>query len=728
MIRRGRPGAPRSPLLLALVFAVAVPAVAVAQTVEPSDGESAARGAGGESGDDRVTLREMVVVTASRMEQAVAELPVSVVVLDADELERTASLTVDDSLRRVPGFSLFRRSSSMVSHPTTQGVSLRGIGPSGVSRTLVLLDGIPLNDPFGGWVYWSRVPRDALSRVEIVRGGSSSVWGNYALGGVIQLLTRRTDERFLHLLAEGGERATWNGELSLGGPVGGARLSLQAGFFTTDGYPVVAAEQRGTIDVPAYSEVGTLAAGVRFGLGEGSELQLHLDGLDEERGNGTPLTGNDTRSGTLSAHFAHTGTTGGAWSTSLFVQDQEFSSTFSSQAEDRSSESPALDQFLVDSSGAGFSLQWSRPLGAGAADHTLGAGGDLRWIDGETHEDFRNLGAGFTRRRRAGGEQKLGGIFVQDSFSPGPRWRVQLGVRGDLWRGESGHRLETSLEDGTSTRDDLYPDRDETELSPKLAVRYEVTSRASLQGSVYRAFRAPTINELYRPFRVRNDITEANAELRPETLTGSELGLVVRGAHGARVRMTGFWNVVDDPVANVTLGPGPGVVAPCGFVPGGGTCRQRQNLDKVRILGLEAELAWRPAGSPWAGSLSYLLSDPEVVRAPAQPELEGKRVAQVPRHQIVARLEHIGRRSTAALQGRYVSEQYDDDLNQRRLAGFTSVDLYLAYHVGPRLELYAAAENLLDETIEVGLTADGLLSVGAPRMLHGGLRLRLPGS
>jgi outer membrane cobalamin receptor len=134
---------------------------------------------------------EPVVVSAGRVEQALQDVPSNVTVLTRDDIERSAARTVDDLLRQIPGFSLFRRSSSLVANPTTQGVSLRGIGPSGVSRTLVLLDGVPLNDPFGGWVCWSKVPLESIERIEVVRGGGSALYGNYALGGVINIVTRK---------------------------------------------------------------------------------------------------------------------------------------------------------------------------------------------------------------------------------------------------------------------------------------------------------------------------------------------------------------------------------------------------------------------------------------------------------------------------------------------------------------------------------------------------------
>ena len=178
------------------------------------------------------------VVTATRTEQRLGEAPASVSVLTREDVSRTAAQSLDDLLRQVPGFSLFRRSSSLVGHPTTQGVSLRGIGPSGASRALVLLDGIPINDPFGGWVYWDRVPLQSVEQVEVVRGGGASVWGNYALSGVINIITRRPTERAAFFEGSYGTSDTGHADLLLTEALGPFRLSLEGTYFTTDGYPV----------------------------------------------------------------------------------------------------------------------------------------------------------------------------------------------------------------------------------------------------------------------------------------------------------------------------------------------------------------------------------------------------------------------------------------------------------------------------------------------------------
>src|SRR5919106_2462452 len=137
------------------------------------------------------TLSDEITVTATRTEQRLGETAASVVVVSAQELAASAAPTLDDALRQVPGFSLFRRSGSRFANPTTQGVSLRGLGASGASRALVLADGMPLNDPFGGWIAWGRVPRAAVERVEVMRGAGSDLYGSSALGGVVQLLRRQ---------------------------------------------------------------------------------------------------------------------------------------------------------------------------------------------------------------------------------------------------------------------------------------------------------------------------------------------------------------------------------------------------------------------------------------------------------------------------------------------------------------------------------------------------------
>jgi outer membrane receptor protein involved in Fe transport len=664
--------------------------------------------------------RDEVVVTANRREETLREVAAHVTVLGREEIDQSASLAVDDMLRQVPGFSLFRRSSGLVAHPTSQGVSLRGIGPSGASRTLVLLDGVPLNDPFGGWVQWSRVPQESLDRIEVVRGGGSDLWGSSALGGVLQLLTGAPRQRSLSGAIEGGDHGQVRAGVSASGRLGPLGLSADLSRLEGGGYPVLREDQRGAIDVDAASKATAIYGRIDASLSPAATLLVRGNLFDEDRGNGTPLTTNSTTGGYLTAGLSHVGREGGEWTASLAGHRQDFASTFSSQAPDRSSETPSLDQFDVSAEALSGTAQWTGKI---SGRHHLTTGLDARWTSAENAEDFLySAEAGrFLRRRRAGGEQLQGAVYLQDELDLGERWRFTLGGRIDAWSNRSGFRIERVLAHGTVLTDDRFPDRDELAFSPRLSLVYAARERLLLRGALYRAFRAPTINELYRPFRVRNDITAANAGLDPEILTGAELGLDL-GAPRSGFRLTAFWNHEEDAVSNVTLGLGPGTVAPCGFVPAGGICRQRQNLEEVRVAGLEAEAEHRPTPF-WRISASYLLSRPEIRKSPRDPGLEGNRLAQVPEHQIVARLGYANvDRLAGSLQLRYGGEQYEDDLNTLVLDGYLVTDLLLRRRLRQGLELFAGVENLFGETVEAGRTADGVVSVGAPRLIHGGIR------
>lgn len=666
------------------------------------------------------SLAETIVVTAARAEQELGQVTSSVSVVTGDELRASAAVTLDDTMRRVPGFSLFRRNSSMVAHPTSQGVSLRGIGPSGVSRTLVLLDGLPLNDPFGGWIYWGRVGRESLDRIEVVRGGGSSLWGNSALGGVIHLVTSRPESgSSLRLSALAGDHGVVSGDAWFGQGFERVSLTLSARSFDMDGYPVLRDDQRGPIDVDAFSEQISVGGRLAFSPSESVQIAIGGDNLSEDRGNGTPLTGNDTELTSFRLSADIVSGRGDTWTVRGFTHEQEFASRFSAQQVDRSSERPALDQWLVDSEAAGFGVQWEGEVGSGL----WVAGAESRGVDGATNEDFFFSGGQFNRRRVAGGNQAVTGAYVQRRADFGDRLTLELGARIDRWDTDSGSRLETNKADSSIRRSDAFDDRSETAASPRIGFLYALDFGWSLRGSIYGSFRAPTVNELYRPFRVGNDITEANEALEPERLSGIEFG-AVRYEGGSRLSANAFINRIENPIANVTLASiaSGRFFQPCGFVPGGGSCRQRLNLDRTRIQGLEAELRQR-LGDAWRLDLSYLYSNAEVDSAANFPELEGKRLAQTPEQSASLGLEYSNPEVIQARLGvRFVGSQFEDDLNTRPLSSFAVVDLSAARALSGRWQVFAGLENLLDEEVQVGISGTGLVSLGTPRMVHLGVR------
>ena len=648
-------------------------------------------------------LPETITVTPTRSAQRVGDLAASVSVLNQDAIRRSPALVLDDVLRQVPAFSLFRRTSSLAAHPTTQGVSLRGLASSGPSRTLVLLDNMPFNDPFGGWVYWSRVPLLSVDQIEIVEGPNSNLYGNYAMGGVIHILTRRPERRTLAAEGRAGNRKTAKLDFFASDVWGSWGLSLDGSLFHTDGYKIVAPGQRGSVDIEAGAEHHNF--NLKLDYTPSANFKFFVKGslFGEDRSNGTPLQQNDTQYRFLGGGVRFRTPDNSEWQASFFSQFQTFGSNFSAVAADRNSERLALTQEVPTYSYGGFT-QWSKSV---TPSHLLSAGFDWRWVDGESQE-IVFFGPVPGLLRNVGGRQRAVGVFLQDSWTLLPGLQALLSARFDHWRNYDASQENLFVSSGNQTRVD-FPDKDNGRVSGRIGLSYQVTDSVSLWGAVGTGFRTPTLNELYRQFRVGSVTTLANFDLAPERLKGVEGG--VNHALNDKLfwRVTGFWNRLKDPVSNVTLAP---------------NTRQRQNLGQTRTWGLQTELEYRPSRS-WRFAGAYLLDDSTVQSFPANPALEGNRLAQVAKHKFTLQAAYMNPRVVdVALMGKLVGLQFDDDLNLFRLGSYFVVDATLSRRLGEAAEAFLAVENLFNREYPV---RSNPASIGTPLLIQGGIRLQILG-
>lgn len=676
---------------------------------------------------------DSVVITASRTPQPPEQVAFSVTTLDADSLRSNPAIMLDGALRSVPGFSLFRRNDSLTGNPTSQGVSLRGLGPSGASRSLIVLDGVPLNDPFGGWVAWTKVPRDGLARAELVPGGGATAWGNAALGGVVQLFTEPTSGARSMATAVAGQYGTHSFEFSAAQPVGGGSLQLLGRAFETDGFKLVAPERRGLVDIDAWNRHRWLEGRFAHPLGTNLQVSATARYYEEYRDNGTPYVKNNSRE-----KFA-SGTLGGqpganfTWDAVGYAQDQTFAATFGAVNATRTIETPASDQFAVPATATG--VAWT-----GTWKHADGArtsgGGDWRTVRGETREHFTFTAGNFTRLRIAGGDQAVGGLFGLHERALAPDLRVTVGGRLDWWRDTDGHRRETDRVTGAVLRDDHYADRNGTEFNPSAGLVWTPAKSWRLRANAQQAFRRPTLNEIYRPFRAGANVTEANAALRTERVTSGEVGAEWRffddagspGTSGTAppltLSATAFWSDLRDAVGNVTIARGPGTFPIVGVIAAGGVGRQRLNLDRIEVNGLELAATWH-ATKNLGLTAAFLSNDATVRQASVAPALVGKRVAQVPRFNASVGATWRGPGGlTITPRVRWIDRQFEDDENLLTLGEVVVVDLGVSYPLSGRIDLFLNAENLGDARIETGRSADGVVNVGTPRLIFGGLRGR----
>jgi outer membrane cobalamin receptor len=651
------------------------------------------------------SLAESITITPARAAVRLADTPASVSLLDAQDVSNAAAQTTDDLLRQVIGFSLFRRTSSLVANPTTQGVSLRAAGASGASRTLILNDGVPLNDAFGGWVYWDRVPRTAIERIEVVRGGTSDLYGSDALSGVINVLTRPPAARHVNLEASYGTRGT--GELSFFASERwrGLGVAVSGEALRTDGYFLLAPELRGTADQRAASKHRALMLRLQHDFNEHSYIFARGALFDEDRENGTQLQFNDTANESLAVGGRVRTGDGSTWELTLFGNQQRYHQSFTAVAANRNSETLSRLQF-VPARDAGLSFNWSR-LSWGR--QLLVAGVDVRGVRGTSDETvFANNRA--TSFVSAGGRQRRAGGFAQGIFQLARGLSLTASGRYDNWLNSSAASVTRTLATGAVSARFFEP-RTEDAFSPRLALSYSMREGVSLHAAAYRAFRAPTLNELYRSFRVGDTLTQSNERLTAERLTGGEVGTTVMASHNARLRLTGFWTETRDPIANFTLSVTPALIT-----------RERRNLGRIRSRGIEAESEFNIARH-WRLSAGYLFADATVRQAPQDARLVGLWLPQVARHQFTLQTTYTHPRYvTAAVQFRALGKQFDDDQNLLPLGSFAVLDLMVARPLLRWLDAFVAVQNLLDERFVVGRTP--LETLGMPRLVRGGLRLR----
>ncbi|HEX3321023.1 MAG TPA: TonB-dependent receptor [Terriglobales bacterium] len=653
--------------------------------------------------------REDVTVSAARTEVRLSETPGSTILLSETDVISTPALRIDDVLRQVPGFSLFRRSGSRTANASAQGFSLRGLGGSAASRALVLLDGISLVDPFGAWVNWDRIPRVSLANVEVYRGGTSNLYGSAALGGVVQFRMREPDVPSLVIEGSFGNETTPDFSIWTGTRKGAWNVSSSAELFRTDGYILVPNDVRGAIDTAANSENASIYARVSRDLGTSGDIFVRGNFFTEFRNNGTPSQTNDTRLGEGALGLDQQFGAKDSLSLRIYGEAENYNQRFSAIAPDRDSEILTNIQHVPEQviGGAG---QWTRLLGN---LQTLIVGSDLNEVIGSSRE---LLLTGLNRGRIGGGRQRTAGFFGEDIVRF-RQWTVILAGRVDYWQNFKGELLTSPLSGPPELTQ--YPDRTESAFSPRVSVLRTINKHLSVTASAYRAFRAPSLNELYRTFRVGNVVTSNNAFLKAERLTGGEVGLNVSGLKDKlNLRANFFWSEIKDPIANVTVDSTSDPIQ-----------RIKENLGRTRSRGIEFDGVWKP-NRDFQISAGYSYTEATVIAYPGNPggvSLVGLNVPQVPRNVFTWEARYWNAsRFLLSFQGRFIGQQFDDDQNTFPLDRFYSMDAQVGRGLGRHMQIFVAAENIFNQRYQVARTP--VLNLGPPALVRVGLRFEYPGN
>jgi vitamin B12 transporter len=670
-----------------------------------------------------------VVIADQRLpEIVVTGLPVSLGddAYNASEIRLDSSQTVENALRDVPGLQQFRRSDARSANPTSQGITLRGLGGNASSRALLILDGVPQADPFGGWVAWPGYDALALSSARITRGGGSGADGQGAIAGTIELFSDNVGD-LIELGAAYGSRNSVDADLIFGRELGQGQLTISANYARGDGFIPIMEGQRGSVDRPAEYEQAGLAVRFVAPLSDTIELQSNVRAFTDDRERGFAFSENHNDGADASIRLIDR-TSDWQWSALAYVQIRNFDVSFGGVSDDRNSVSRVFEQYNVPSTGLGARFELRPPVGD---DIELRIGGDWRRTEGETKENFFFADNDTPRRsRRAGGSTATYGGFVEASVQASDALVLTGGGRVDFWTIDNGFRKEIELINpfpGSVRTDDQFANRSGSEFTGRGGFAYDVTDQLTLRGAAYLGWRLPTLNELFRPFRVGDDATAANELLEPERVKGAELGLDWNSGI-VTLGITGFYNQLNNAVANVTLAYGPGVFPGVGFVAAGAAYSQRQNLEAIKSRGIEIDalfdLGQLTDGLTVRAAYSYV--DANVDGTGDAALINGLRPAQVPRHNASGSIRWEGENGTgASLSARYIGQQYEDDVNILSLADALTIDGRMALAVNDRLLVETRVENLLDSRVEAAISSNGIIERAFPRTFWVGLRVKI---
>lgn len=674
-------------------------------------------------------LLSSMVVSATRTPTEANKVASTVNVLTSEQVRQSPARETQDMLREIPAVEL-PRTSSLVGG-TAQIVSIRGVDEG---RTAVLFDGIPVNDAWGEWIDWGRMPKGMIDHVEVLEGGTSSLYGNGAMGGVISFFSRPIAPGSARVQLDGGSRDARHGYAEVGIPLfRGLSASFSGDYLEHGGYvlidssvhPVVTGNTfgfRGPLDIP--SNVIQRNAYGRLTYEPSAKLSAFVTGhlFGDSRRLGTPLTfaNRDQRNVDLGFNYGASATgllSVRAWD-GRQIENQRSSAIRSAVL--RSIEDSSLTA-EIPSHDWGASALWTRSNIPVLQSFSVGA--DYRHYQGDFNEvDFNTTCPGancgtIARTVTSGGDQSLSGAFVQAIAAPVKPITLELSARVDQWSNNNGHSNDAAA--GPT----VYDNKSKTSFSPRFGAVYQIVPAFALRGAVYRAFRAPNLAELYRKQISATQITVPNPDLKAETAVGREVGFDFQPTGWLQAKGTYYVADYNDFNSPQTL-TGSAKPAVCGTI---ATCRQRLNVGKSRSEGIEGYVALRPvqqllisAGVNYddarqqSGIPDTLPSDkkPHINRVPSPRQTIRGTYSSALLGELTVMWRHEGQTTT---------------LGGLALKPFTVVDLNYQREIVRGIRGFVSVENIGDESYEINKAGLGsatnpyIISVGLPRTVRAGI-------
>ncbi|HXT19038.1 MAG TPA: TonB-dependent receptor [Gemmatimonadaceae bacterium] len=690
-----------------------------------------------------------VVVSATRATTTLDRVPLHATVIGRAEIMQSPARTLDQLLRDIPGMNI-PGAPYYTTDPTGQQTKLRGVTNS---KVLMLVDGVPIHDPFYSTTQWFKVPLSAIERIEVLRGGSSSVWGNLAVAGVVNIVTRKPIDNSAQADISYQSFNTTNAAVAKNFALGGVwGIRVSGDVLRTDGYQTTpdaflstvpgkgpSSAKNGNAQVAVYyTPAGSFSGFFRAGYHEQNEdvggyrFGTNLQKSPDAAAGFTRYLGENTRAEVRAwGQYESFDKSNGAGCYLAAAANCNTTATTAPLVQYANSR----DDNPYRELGASATLA-TTDLGASVPN--LEAGADFRTVGGEDRAITYNrpttadvASATINRTNFGRGTQRFFGGFAQLKVTPTPRLETTWSLRYDYWTNTGGVSQMTKFANGVAgtTLGGAVHDSHEGSLNPSLAARFEVTSALSLRGAAYRAFRAPGLNNLYRSFSSTTSITIANPGLRPETLTGAEVGADYR-LRNVTLGATAFQYNTSDLIAsykipNAAAAP-EAVTAICGTTLANCPASVNFNTNGQDAIsrGLELTGKWRVASAVSVDG-SYTYTDSHYSSTTTGDPTNAQLGAVPANTATLGASWQPTRRWTAFAGARFNGDMFLDVNHTIHQAAFTLFDASTSYRANDRFEIYGSITNLTGARYADNATtsaAGQLLGLG--RALTSGIRYR----
>lgn len=640
-----------------------------------------------------------VVVSATRSRQTAIEYPARIDVMSREKINTIPALSADELLRTIPGISV-SRSSAFLSSST---VSLRGMG-SEQGRTLVLVDGVPINKSDGGSVNWNALSINDIQRIEVVKGPGSSIYGGNAMGGIINMITPAPEKKLEGNVSQSyGTFDTWQTQARVSGKQNKLFWGVNGMYRTSDGYITTPADEVDEYSVASFLEEYLVNGRLGYLLTPDQTIELAAGYYSGKRGTGQDYSGygfeNDDLAADDGGYNTYDNLNGRLMYRKSYNESSQLNVTLYGQRENyqnirESLRNDKITRYDVESFRTDIGLLAALNFEVGKSHaFTVGLDSKNGAVDGN------DIYITSTDKVINRGKMFQTGLFVQDEItlfdSP---WRILAGLRYDLSSFYDGDFIVEDPTNETAFLQDFAGELDDATfnaISPRLSLQYHIENQYRIYGGYSRGFRPAVLDDMCRTGRISGGMKLANPELKPEFLDNFEIGGDIFAGKMITISPSVYYSIGTDYHAYIATGDSlfmSGRMRPI---------RIKDNIGKVEILGTELAVNLK-FSERIALSLAYSHIETEIVEyerfdEEIDDDLTGNALVYQPTDIFNASFTWENKFVNFFVAYDYKGAQWTNDVNTEEIEAYSNIDLQLWRPVYKNLSAAVKVNNVLDD-------------------------------